>query len=64
MRVLAGAVLLGFGGLAAWLGPISVLPPIDEGALLIEYIMPPGTSLQESNRISDILERIALLVTR
>ena len=60
LTVLAGVMLLGFGGLAAWLGPISVLPPIDEGALLIEYVMPPGTSLKESNRIGDILERIAL----
>jgi hydrophobic/amphiphilic exporter-1 (mainly G- bacteria), HAE1 family len=58
--VLAGVMMLGLGGLAAWLGPISVLPPIDEGALLIEYVMPPGTSLKESNRIGDILERIAL----
>ncbi len=60
LTVLAGVTMLGLGGLAAWLGPIRVLPPIDEGALLIEYVMPPGTSLQESNRIGDILERIAL----
>ncbi|RJQ39488.1 MAG: efflux RND transporter permease subunit [Anaerolineaceae bacterium] len=60
LTVAAGVMLLGLGGLAAWLGPISVLPPIDEGALLIEYVMPPGTSLKESNRIGDILERTAL----
>jgi len=58
--VVVGVIMLGFGGLAAWLGPISVLPPIDEGALLIEYVMPPGTSLKESNRIGNILERTAL----
>jgi CzcA family heavy metal efflux pump len=58
--VLAGVMMLGLGGFAAWLGPVSVLPPIDEGAILIEYVMPPGTSLRESNRIGDILERIAL----
>jgi CzcA family heavy metal efflux pump len=51
---------LGLGALAVWLGPVSVLPPIDEGAILIEYVMPPGTSLQESDRIGDILERQAL----
>jgi len=28
-----------------------MLPPLDEGALLIEYVMPPGTSLQESRHI-------------
>ena len=51
---------LGMGGLAAFLGKASVLPPIDEGAILIEYVMPPGTSLKESNRIGDNLDRIAL----
>jgi HAE1 family hydrophobic/amphiphilic exporter-1 len=39
---------------------VSLLPPIDEGAILIEYVMPPGTSLKESNRIGDVLDRIAL----
>ncbi len=33
---------------------------MDEGALLIEYIMPPGTSLAESNRVAAALERTAL----
>ncbi len=55
-----GVATLGLGILAGWLGPINVLPPIDEGALLIEYVMPPGTSLKESNRVGDILERIAM----
>jgi hydrophobic/amphiphilic exporter-1 (mainly G- bacteria), HAE1 family len=58
--LLLGLALLGLGGLAAFLGPVGVLPPIDEGALLIEYVMPPGTSLVESNRIGDLLERQAL----
>lgn len=58
--VLLSLPLLGLGGLAAWLGPLKVLPPIDEGAILIEYIMPPGTSLKESGRVGDILERLAL----
>ncbi|ORJ61301.1 efflux RND transporter permease subunit [Geothermobacter hydrogeniphilus] len=60
LTVAVGVMMLGLGGLAAWLGPISVLPPIDEGALLVEYVMPPGTSLKESNRIGDTLERTAL----
>ncbi len=59
--VLIGSVLLlGLGAAAAWLGPIRVLPAIDEGAILIEYIMPPGTSLAESDRIGDILDREAM----
>jgi CzcA family heavy metal efflux pump len=60
ITMLWGLLTLGLGALAAWLGPVSVLPPIDEGAILIEYVMPPGTSLQESNRVGEILERLAL----
>ncbi len=60
LTILLGILLLGLGGLAAWLGPVNVLPAIDEGAILIEYIMPPGTSLKESDRVGDILERQAL----
>ena len=47
-------------GLLSMLGKASLLPPIDEGAILIEYIMPPGSSLHESNRIGEKLDRIAL----
>ncbi len=60
LTLLIVGLTLCLGGLAAWLGPVSVLPPIDEGAILIEYVMPPGTSLAESGRIGDILEREAL----
>ena len=42
------------------MGDASVLPPIDEGAILMEYTMPPGTSLAESNRTGDMIDRIAL----
>ncbi len=42
------------------MGDASVLPPIDEGAILMEYTMPPGTSLAESNRTGDRIDRIAL----
>ncbi len=59
--VLTVAVLsLSSAGLSAFLGKASVLPPIDEGALLIEYTLVPGTSLKESNRIGNMLEKIAL----
>ena len=54
---------LGLAGLTAFLGKASILPPIDEGAVLIEYVMPPGTSLKESNRIGDTLDVIALTDT-
>jgi CzcA family heavy metal efflux pump len=59
--ILAGwLAALGLTFLAALLGPLKVLPSIDEGAMLIEYVMPPGTSLAESNRVGNILEQIAL----
>ncbi len=51
---------LGVLGLIRSLNRASVLPPIDEGAILIEYVMSPGTSLRESNRIGDMLDRISL----
>jgi len=41
-------------------GRMAPLPPMDEGSILIEYILPPGTSLQESNRIGNRLEWLAL----
>ena len=41
-------------------GRASLLPPMDEGSILVEYIMPPGTSLQESNRIGNQLEQMML----
>jgi CzcA family heavy metal efflux pump len=60
LAVVLGLLMLALGGLAARLGPMSVLPRIDEGAVLIEYVMPPGTSLTESDRIGNILERLAM----
>jgi CzcA family heavy metal efflux pump len=59
--VLSAAFMsLGLAGLTAFIGKVSILPPIDEGAILVEYVMPPGTSLRESNRIGQKLDRIAM----
>ena len=55
-------ILLACSLLPGIFGKSDVLPPIDEGAILIEYVMPPGTSLKESNRIGRILDTIALSV--
>lgn len=59
--LLASAILgLGmFAALAFRMGPVSLLPPVDEGALLVEYIMPPGVSLRESLRVGQELGRRA-----
>ncbi|OCC15584.1 Cobalt-zinc-cadmium resistance protein CzcA/CusA [Dissulfuribacter thermophilus] len=58
--IIVALISLGGAGLLAFMGKAAVLPPMDEGAILIEYIMPPGTSLAESDRIGEILDRIAL----
>ena len=59
---LLASALLGlamFGALVVRMGPVSLLPPVDEGALLVEYIMPPGVSLRESLRVGQELGRRA-----
>jgi len=58
--IIAGLLWVGVAGLLTGLGRFSMLPPIDEGSILIEYTMPPGTSLAESNRIGNRLEQIAM----
>lgn len=60
-KTLLGSVLIliiSAGAMA--FNPISFLPKIDEGAMLMEYHLPPGTSLTESNRIGSEIEKIAL----
>jgi len=60
-KTLLGSVLiliLSAGAMA--FNPISFLPKIDEGAMLMEYHLPPGTSLTESNRVGNKIEKIAL----
>ncbi len=51
---------LSLARLSAFLGQAVFLPPVDEGAILVEYIMPPGTSLKESSHLGKELVRLAL----
>jgi len=60
LTIFIAFISLGLIGITAFLGRTNLLPPIDEGAILIEYVMPPGTALSESNRIGDALDSIAL----
>jgi multidrug efflux pump subunit AcrB len=57
---LGGACLLlvvatwgGYKGLAT-----NLLPEMDEGGFILDYIMPAGSSLQETNRVLENVERI------
>ena len=36
-----------------------LLPAMDEGGFIIDYVMPPGASLEETNRVISHVERIA-----
>jgi CzcA family heavy metal efflux pump len=35
-----------------------LLPSMDEGGFILDYVMPPGSSLQETNRVLNQVERI------
>ena len=39
-----------------------LLPAMDEGGFILDYVMPPGSSLQETNRVVSHLERICRAV--
>ena len=58
--LLAGACLLLVVG--TWAGyralGSDLLPEMDEGGFILDYIMPPGSSLSETNRVLDHVERI------
>src|ERR1700730_3349036 len=35
-----------------------LLPAMDEGGFILDYVMPPGSSLQETNRVIDHVEKV------
>lgn len=55
--VIAVLVLLFLGGAVGLplLNQSNMLPPVDEGAMLFEYVMRPGVSLKESTKIGEQL---------
>lgn len=60
LTLLAAVLVLCAGGLGVYRENVSLLPPIDEGAVLIEYTMPPGTALTENETIGATVNQIAL----
>ncbi|MFO0682207.1 MAG: efflux RND transporter permease subunit [Sandaracinus sp.] len=58
----AGPLLLGLavgvGALAIARTPSGFLPALDEGSFVLDYFMPPGTSLEETDRVARRLEAI------
>ncbi len=55
--VLALLFLMG-GGLLPLTNKADMLPAVDEGALLFEYVMRPGVSLKESGKVAEQLVRV------
>lgn len=57
-------VFLVFAGVTAWLAfgklETGFLPDLDEGTIVLDYFTPPGTSLQESDRMLRQVEQIIL----
>ena len=61
-KLLFGSLTIAFVGLlllVLLLNSVGFLPAIDEGTLLIEYVMRPGVSLKESYRVGEQLSRKA-----
>ncbi len=55
----AACLLLVIGTWAGYQGLASnLLPEMDEGGFILDYIMPAGSSLRETNRVLDHVERI------
>ncbi len=53
-----GALLIVIAGLCAFTLGSDLLPEMDEGGFILDYLMPPGSSLQETNRVISHLEQI------
>jgi len=57
--LVAGALgLIVASGLCFFFLGSDLLPEMDEGGFIIDYIMPPGSSLQETDRVISHLEKI------
>ncbi len=52
------AVLIAISGVCAVYLGSDLLPEMDEGGFILDYLMPPGSSLEETNRVVSHLEQI------
>ena len=57
----SAAILLVASSLLLTFNPMRFLPLLDEHSLMLSYQLAPGTSLKESNRIGQLLEKQILL---
>jgi len=58
VAVAAALVLLGGGVLAMREVKTGFLPAMDEGAFVLDFFLPPGTSLEETDRIARRIDKI------
>ena len=52
--LIAAALMVGIAGFTAWHLQRDFLPPFNEGAMQINVLMPPGTSLEKSVQVAEI----------
>ena len=55
--LLLALLAIGVAGLAVWRLESDFLPPFDEGAVQVNVLMPPGTSLKKSNEVATIVDQ-------
>ena len=58
MGVLLGALLLGVGGVSARAVGTGFLPEMDEGAFVLDYFLPAGTSLNDTDAVAKKIEAV------
>lgn len=56
---IGSVLLIAVGAACYWRLGSDLLPAMDEGGFIIDYIMPPGSSLQETDRVVSHIEKIA-----
>ena len=54
--LLLAMLVVAIAGVALWQLESDFLPPFDEGAVQINVLMPPGTSLQKSNQVATAVD--------